>query len=156
MRLMICRLGPGQEILPAGLKKKRLRGKKPERQEKTNGPSPRSLPVSGQRKTNVSQKEKGAAKGKSLLSPDGPAPAGSFSLLAGVPYQAPPRKSYLRASRKKQVLTNKPQRQEKPNSDLFFLLASDGKLTIKFTCPYGREWHDSCGLSIVVNCRTGV
>ena len=63
-------------------------------------------------------------------------PRAAFSLLAGLPHQTPPRKSYLRASRKKQAQKNKPRTQEKNKSAfVFFKRQSDGKPTIKLTFP---------------------
>ena len=135
--MLVCRPGPGQEILPAGLKKKnRPRKTNPRGKKKTNAPSPRSLPASGQKKTNASQKEKGAAKGKSLLSPDGAAPAGSFSPPGRCASPGSAQEILPAGLKEEQAQENKPQRQEKQFWICFFLLASDGKPTIKFTFPY--------------------
>ena len=125
--MVVSRPGPSQEIIPAGLKKKQVQ-ENTTREARENKCALSAEPTcllpakKTAKKTNASQKEKGAAKGKSLLSPDDPAPAGSF-FPPGRRASPGSAQEILPAGLKKikQAEKNKPQRQEKTYPDLFFL-----------------------------------
>ena len=117
--------------------KNRPRKTNPRGKKKTNAASPRSLPASGQKKHQMPpRKKKEPQRANPCCRLTAQRPRAAFSLLAGVPHQAPPRKSYLRASRKENRSRKTNRRGKKQTIlDLFFLLASDDKPTIKFTFP---------------------
>ena len=115
--------GPRPGNLTCGPQEKnRLRKTNPRGKKKTNAPSPRSLPASGQEKQMPPRKKQEPQRANPCYRLRAQRPRAAFSLLAGSPRQAPPRKSYLRASRKK----NRPRKtsrrgKKKTNLDLFFL-----------------------------------
>ena len=89
------------------------------------------------KKTNAPSKEKETTKGESPLSSGSTGPGGSF--FSPWPASHPGSAQEIVPAclqKKKQAQKNKPPRHEKNKFVfVFFEPASDGKLTIKFTCP---------------------
>ncbi len=126
--------GPSQEMVIHCFRKNKQAKKQTGEAPKTNAPSPRRLIASGPGKKQMPPGKKICREGLIPLVARLHSARRQLFSPGCRPIQAPPRKSCVRATGK-----TGPEKQtavaRKTNLCLFPVRTTDGKLTIKFTCP---------------------